>query len=479
MPRPAVLQPEASSFVTECEIPDLPGVDKSATKFYKVTVSKNTTQILPGVDTEIWGYEGLYPGPTIKVKRGEPAIVRFINDLSVELTVHNHGGHQSSVADGFPSDLILPGQFKDYCYPNISPVERDSSGVLLNTDSDFTSTQWYHDHAVDITGQNVYMGLAGFYLLSDDLEDGLINTGVLPGGEFDVPMVIQDRRFAADGSLVYRPEEDNFDGWLGDVFVVNGKAQPKFHVRRRKYRFRILNGANARWMELRLNRGRFLQIGNDSWLLDHAIARDTLRLSPAERAEVIIDFRDAPAEVFLENILEMKDGRRPEDDLLKKGVPLVKFIVDQQEEPVDNATLQEGQTLRPHTPIREDEIVKTRTFKFDRRKGAWAINGEHFDPGRDDATPKLGTAERWILKNSSGGWAHPIHIHLEGQQVQKINGSPPLPQDSFKKDTIQLGPNDEAEVFIKFRTFEGRFVFHCHNLEHEDSFMMGKFNVKP
>ncbi|MFQ5481725.1 MAG: multicopper oxidase family protein [Nitrospinaceae bacterium] len=470
--------PQVAPFNHTCQIPNLAEIDKPP-KYHEVHVREATTQIVPGLDTEILGYNGLFPGPTLRSRRGEPAIVRFYNDSPVELSTHNHGGHQPSESDGFPIDLIHPGEFKDYYYPNINPVDPIPwTGDPKFNASDFPSTLWYHDHAMDITGENVYRGLAGFHLCKDELEEGLITDGVLPGDPYDIPLVIQDRKLAMDGSLVYEPKEDNFDGILGDLMVINGKAFPKFNVERKKYRFRILNGSNARWIELRLTHGGFLQVGNDSWLMGAAVGRQSIRLSPAERAEVIVDFRDAPQEVFLQNFLAMKDGRRPEDSVLDVGLPILKFVVDPGSAREDNVpNLEEGTELRPHLPIREDEIVKTREFEFNRSKGTWMINGKAFDPERDDATPKLGTAERWILKNGHGGWAHPVHIHSEAMQIQSFNGHPPAKQDSFKKDTIPLGRHDEAEVFVKFRTFSGRFVFHCHNLEHEDVFMMGKINV--
>jgi FtsP/CotA-like multicopper oxidase with cupredoxin domain len=254
-------------------------------------------------------------------------------------------------------------------------------------------------------------------------------------------------------------------------------VQPFCKVERKKYRFRFLNGSNARFYELELSSGSFLQIGNDSWLLPQAIPKQTLKLAPAQRADVIIDFRNAPSEVFLSNILIQESGRGPKK-VKRPGTPLIKFLV-QSGTPVDNATIAPGQALRPHRAIRAAEIVKTRRFEFERRHGAWQINHRFLDPNRDDATPKLGTAERWILKNGGGGWWHPIHMHLEAHQIQRINGKPPPLVDSFKKDTTTLAPDDEIEIFMKFRTFPGKFMFHCHNIEHEDMRMMGVFNVVP
>jgi len=340
--------------------------------------------------------------------------------------------------------------------------------------SSFSSTQCYHDHMMDITGQNVYMGLAGFYLLKDQLEDDLIDAGTLPAEPFDIPLVIQDRVFDQNAHLVFKPAADEFNGWLGDVFVVNGKAQPFFEVQRRKYRFRILNGSNARWYQLQLTSGQFLQIGNDSWLLPFAIPRTSIRLGLAERADVIVDFRNAPSEVYLVNVLQQTEGAGP-DGVRRPGIPLVKFIVNGS--PVSNdASVVSGTQLRPNTPIDPKEIVRTRHFVFGDDDG-WTINERRFDPNHNEATPQSNTAERWIFKNDGGGWSHPIHPHLEAHQIQRINGRAPALYNSFKKDTTPLGPDDEAEVFIKFRTFTGRYVFHCHNIEHEDHFMMAAFEV--
>jgi FtsP/CotA-like multicopper oxidase with cupredoxin domain len=236
---------------------------------------------------------------------------------------------------------------------------------------------------------------------------------------------------------------------------------------------------------LRLSSGaRFLQIANDSWLLPFAIARDRILLSNAERADVVIDFRDAPSEVFLEDLLAQDEGRGPDGDLEDPevrvpGVPLVKFIVEGARV-ANDATVAPGTLLRPNTPIGANEIVKTRRFRFERGNGAWQVNGRFYDEDRADAIVRLGTAERWIFENGGGGWWHPIHVHLGAHQVQRFNGKRPAVYNSFKKDTTLLGPGDEAEVFLRFEDHAGRFVMHCHNVEHEDMAMMIRWDaVKP
>lgn len=205
------------------------------------------------MDTEMIGFDGTFPGPTIKARANIPTIVRFWNDLDVVTIVHNHGGHQSAPSDGAASviegRLIRPGSFRDFCYPNLGDFDPKT---FQQDVAEFPSTQWYHDHAhvpeVDkgITGHNVYMGLAGFYLVKDALEQNLIDSNVLPKDEYDIPVVIEDKLFDTNGRLIFDEAAVQFDGVLGDVFAVNGKAQPVFHVQRRKYRFRFLNGSPAR-----------------------------------------------------------------------------------------------------------------------------------------------------------------------------------------------------------------------------------------
>ncbi|HEX7625338.1 MAG TPA: multicopper oxidase domain-containing protein [Anaeromyxobacteraceae bacterium] len=465
------------AFATGCTFPVT-----AKPNFYAITMKRAQAEIIPGVKTEIWGYDGLYPGPVIVSRMGTPDVIRFANDLDVETSIHQHGGHNPSDSDGLPmrDQLIFPGQSKDYCYPN-----QPSTGPDGRPDpNDNPSFLWYHDHATDITGPNVYRGLAGVYPVLDDLESGLIAAGKLPevGSAFDLPLVLQDRLFNADGSLFYSPFEH--DGFLGDVFVVNGKAQPFHVVQRRKYRLRILNGSNARIYMLRLSSGaRFLQIGADRWLFPHPVERDRILLGMAEVADVIVDFgAQRPGDVvYLENILVQDSGRGPGGDLNAPdvrvpGTPLVKFVVAGGQ-PAGDLSISRTEPLRPITPISPGEIVATRTFEFNRSQGAWQVNGQFYDEDRADAQVKLGTAERWILKNGGGGWWHPIHIHLENHLVQRFNGRPPPVYNSFKKDTTLLGPGDEAEVFIRFRDHAGRFVAHCHNVEHEDDRMMIRWDT--
>ena len=445
-------------------------------KYYQLQIRKGFAEIIRGVQTPIVGYDGRYPGPTLKTRLGEPAIVRTQNQHPYfPLSTHLHGGHTPAHSDGFPNFYILPGNTRDYFYPNCVP--------LLNGVEDLStspSTLWYHDHAMDIAAETNILGLSGFYLVYDQLELDLIARNVLPQEPLDLPVVIQDRSFNSDGSFFFDPLDHN--GSLGDIYVLNGKAFPVCKVKRGKYRFRFLNGCNARHLELRLSTSQpFIGVGTDGHMYDRATLRNTLLMSPAKRADVVIDFSDAPDEVYLENILVQEDGRGPKGKLFDRdvevpGEKILKFSVEGRADR-RSATIQDGTPLRPFTPIDPSEVTTTRQFDFERRKGAWQINHQFFDENLANACPRLGSTEKWILKNGSGGWWHPIHVHLESHQIQSIDGRRPMIGERCLVDTTMLGPNSEAEILVRFRTFEGPFVFHCHTLEHEDMRMM--FVVDP
>ncbi len=446
------------------------------------------------------------PGPTVFVDYLGPAVLRNCNLLTHdrpdtnstghdhETSIHLHGTHAPAHSDGYPDFYVLGGEARDYFYPNVAPRVTDPATNIAPVDHGpfdetwIPSTLWYHDHGMDVTGFNVSRGLAGFYLVVDGRERQLEAMGVIPtiGGPQDIGLALQDQRFNADGSIFYDFLDHN--GRLGDVFTVNGRVQPRLKVERRKYRFRFLNASSARIYQIRLStRQKMCIIGTDSWLLPRAIEVESFQLNQGQRHDVIIDFRDAPDEVFVENIMLQTDGRKAKEvDPRKQRDLLIKFEVMPGSVGVETEC-RDGTVIRglagidtdgQWTPIRESEIVETRRFRFDRSNGAWTVNNRFFNPRRADAVPELGVgAERWFFENSSGGWWHPIHTHLEGFQIQAINGRLPARERRFNSDLVQLEGGDAAEVFMKFRTFTGPFAFHCHNIEHEDMRMMGAHNT--
>src|SRR5215813_6553773 len=333
----------------------------------------------------IWGYDGIQPGPTFVTRSGTPALVRFVNQLPENdpvgigepiTAVHRHGGFQAPEDDGYPLDTFCTGQSRDYFFPNVP-----DDGLEQNEHS----TLWYHDHAIDITGVNVYRGLAGFYLNFDEVDSGNEldddpRALRLPSGEFDVGLVFQDRQFDENGFLVF----DDFDhnGFLGDKFLVNGVIQPFFKVQRRKYRFRCLNGANARFFNFFLSTGQpFVAIATDDHLLERPVTVKNFLIGPAERVEVVIDFSQNAIgdEVFLQNRLEQDDGRKPAE-LVGAPTPILKFIVDRNPDQPDRSRVPD--VLRPVIVGPREllpRVVAQRTFEFNRSDGAWQVNGEFFD----------------------------------------------------------------------------------------------------
>ncbi len=452
----------------------------------KVGYVGSSVGVVGGVEVE-----GRFPNSTIIARFKEPIVVRVTNKLKVETSVHLHGGHNPAHSDGFPDFFVLEDKTRDYFYPNFVPRQDGDLNRYDNFDlSEVPSTMWYHDHGMDATGFNAARGLAGFYLVTDEIERELMNPDrmggqILPNletdyGMFDIPLALVDQRLKLDkpdNTLFYDFLDHN--GRLGDLFTVNGFVQPVLKVKRRKYRFRILNASNARWYTIRLsNRQPFLLVATDSWLLPEVQRHRKLTLANANRRDIIVDFTDAPDELYLENIMEQEDGRGPKRINPKAKVRLLKFLVEGN--PVeDKLVITKGTKLRPHVPLNPEEVKITRTFEFTRRNGAWPINDKWFSPRRADAVPALEQTERWILKNKSGGWSHPIHIHLAASQVQKVNGRKPPRDIRFNSDTMALGGGDEFEILIRFSTFTGPFVFHCHNLEHEDMRMMAVFDPRP
>lgn len=481
------------------------------TQFYQVAMKPGRQMLLPSsmnLHTDFWGYAARQttgflpasaPGPLFRVKVGTPHVVRFNNELPEEMSVHLHGGHTPAHSDGYPSFFVLPNEARDYFYPNIVPKE---NGQFDYTES--PSTMWYHDHAQDMTAVHVARGLSGFCLIYDDLELGLIRNGVLPGirgvsdvgpefaNPYDIPIVIQDRLFNRDGSVCY--ESNDHNGYLGNVVLCNAKAYPRMTVERRKYRFRFLAGGNSRVWRLRMSdNSSFLRIGKDSWLFPEPQETQAVMLSPANRADIIIDFsKYRPGDsIYLENILAQDDPRGPGVDLPEANATTVRtnpafkhkflrFDIVERDARYPDASVALGTSIRPNRPIEASEVVAKRTFEFERKNGQWAINGKFFDERVANATPTLGTVEEWTLTNKGGGWWHPIHIHLEAhQQVKDLRTGAAIPfHDSFKSDTLTLGPNSSFTMRMKFRTFTGPFVFHCHNVEHEDLEMMFGFDPR-
>ena len=465
--------PPVTRFTVPLPIPEVQPVDRTVdgVDYYVVdqTVARQT--ILPGLPpAPVWTYNGRFPGRAFRVERDRPVVVTQNNRLSaaatgipggVETTVHPHGLDVEPGSDGHPLNLVRPGGFLEHHYPNRQPA----------------ATLWYHDHAFDHTSRNVYMGLAGLYLISDPHERSL----PLPLGPFDIPLVIQDKLFNPDGSLLY-PAEGGLpprQGVFGDVILVNGAPFPVLRVQQRRYRFRLLNGSDARFYALELSTGEPLTvIATDGGLMAHPVVTPNLLMGEAERYSVVVDFTKYPVgtRVVLRNTLDPAPFGDPVPQ--DKVREVMAFDVVGPADPPDTSSVPAD--LAPDRSVDPARSVATRKWLFNRNNGAWSINGLQFDGNRIDAFPKQGTTEIWEFANEAGGWLHPIHVHLVDFTVLSRNGGPPRPYERGPKDVVVVGPNETVRVAMTFDSpFTGTYVMHCHNVSHEDHEMMTQFRVVP
>ncbi|MFD1938583.1 multicopper oxidase family protein [Nonomuraea mangrovi] len=476
LPLPAVLAPVSTAG----------GTDR-----YEITQREASAEILPGVKTPLWTYEGTFPGPTIESRRGRPITVTHRNELPVPTVVHLHGGHTPAASDGYPTDLVLPEGWHDAAMPTGHGSEHGSHGMhdpravvsKLTRDYTFPLDQratllWYHDHRMDFTAPAIWRGLAGLHIVRDDAEDNL----GLPEGLRELPLMIADRAFAADGSLDYpaldptlreRPgvHESYLAGVLGDVILVNGAPWPVHEVDTARYRLRILNASNARHYELEAvtDDGRRLdlvQIGADQGLLATPVTHRLLPIASAERYDVIVDFSGVPVGSRVRLINRLGSGRTRDVMAFR----IARHATDDSRIP---------RTLSTDLPTwRRSDAVQVRDFSFRagqmRGDHGWLIGGLPFDPARTDVTARLGDVEVWRLVADVH---HPVHLHLVGFRVLSRSGRPPLPHDAGLKDTVSLRPGEAVEIITRFDGYRGRYLFHCHNAEHEDMAMMANLEI--
>jgi len=479
----------------------------------------------------LWGFDdgtgSRSPGPTYQAFYGRPQITRNINSLPPitqlnntgfgfpSVTTHLHNGHTPSESDGNPCDFYTNGHFCDQYYPNV--LAGFNSDHAPNGDiNEALSTLWYHDHRVDFTSQNTYKGLFGFYCLFNQFDTGNDETGFrLPSfPAHDIPLAFNDKVYdPLTGDLVF--DLFNLDGILGDKFLVNGVIQPFLQVEPRRYRFRLLDTGPSRFYEFFLTdlnnlsqANPYWLIGTDGNLLPHPIQVQSVRIGPAERVDVIIDFRSfAGKTIYLENRLNQLSGQGPaavdsqvaaqnsattecslvlnsnQPAILPAGSDprnlLLQFrvspsaVTDNSVDPATNPTFYQ----LPDTTAAA-RIV--RTFKFDRLNGQWSVNGQFMDCNTFRFAVRQNSVEHWLLTNLTGDWTHPIHIHLEEHQILNRNRSAPtVPADLGRKDVTQVHPNERVELFFRFRDWLGKYPIHCHNVVHEDHAMMALWHVVP
>jgi spore coat protein A len=462
--------------------------------YYRFTMRQVQTTIHRDVPpTPMWSFGETVPGPTIEARSGHGLLVEWLNALpekhlfpidhtlhgagadqpQVRTAVHVHGAKVPPEFDGFPENWQTPGQTALAVYPMLQDA----------------ATLWYHDHAMGIERLNQYAGLFGFFIVRDDAEDGL----ALPRGKYEIPLAFADRLFSADGGLYYPDSGDPKAPWVpevyGDAMLVNGKLTPFLEVEPRPYRFRLLNAANSRTFLLSLsNKQSYHQIGTDQGLLPAPVELNQVSLAPGERADIVIDFSGAQGQRITLN---------------NQSWPLMQFRVAVATAGAASATAPAQSplpnVLRTIRKTPEAEAVKTRLMilreYIDRepRRMLMLLNGVRWhDPVTEQ--PELDSVEIWSLANTTAD-IHPIHLHLVRFQVLdrrpfdadeyllsgKLNyvgpATPPPPGDSGWKDTVQTYGETVTRIIVRFEGYVGRYVWHCHLLEHAANEMMRPFDV--
>jgi FtsP/CotA-like multicopper oxidase with cupredoxin domain/plastocyanin len=434
-------------------------------KHIRIVMKKASVRVLPhGPRTPMLTFGGTFPGPTIVRRTGEDTKVTFVNHLprtAGAVTIHQHGGHQKSKFDGQPdSHLIKHGKEMTYDFPL-----RDGGDPLP------AALRFYHDHRMDRTARNNWFGLQGMFLTTDPREAKL----GLPEGKYDVPLAITDRSFRKDNSLTnpfknmgHMSAQPGMET-VGQQVLVNGRFAPYKRVQPGRYRLQILNSSLFTSYDLALSNGMPLeQIGTGSGLLPHPVVRPDIVLGPAQRADVIVDFRNqAGATVLLSTLT------RTDTDVTAKA--LMQFRVNGEAPPPVRVPFNLAR-------IQDYKVPKTiaKTWRFglssDSHGSYWSINGKRFDPTRVDHKVPLGSVERWKLVNTSPV-THFVHLHEELWRTLQRDGHAPPPWEQGYEDTWRLDPGESVVVAARFTDYTGKFMIHCHMLDHEDDGMMATFDV--
>ena len=456
--------------------------------FYRLAMRQIETKVHRDVNpTRVWGFGGSSPGPTIEARKDQGLLVEWANELPVQHLVpidhtihgaeaskpdvravtHLHGAKVGAESDGYPDDWYVPGKSVTYHYPN-----RQEAATL-----------WYHDHALGITRLNVFAGLLGFYILRDAYEDALN----LPSGKYEIPLALYDRSFDQNGQLYYpvsgNPKSPWIPEYFGDVILANGKMFPYLDAEPRKYRFRVLNASNGRFLHLSLSNGqKFHQIGTDQGLLPAPVEMQYLQIAPGERADVVLDF----------------NGHGGEQIVLKNDAAFTVMQIRVQRQGTPDTSSLPSQ-LRAVEKVPESAAIQNRMLTLGeiddmaQQPMTMLLNNAHWDMPITE-NPRLDSVEIWNLINLTDD-SHPIHLHAVRFQILdrrrfepfdyytqgklRFTGPvvPPSANEAGWKDTVRADPGMVTRIITKFEGYKGRYVWHCHILEHEDNEMMRPYEI--
>ncbi|HEU4944535.1 MAG TPA: multicopper oxidase family protein [Solirubrobacterales bacterium] len=458
-----------------------------------IPIREAEVQAVPGRPTRMWTYGGTFPGPTIRRPAGHRTEVTFLHELprsAGELTVHLHGGHNRTQFDGQPGGLTPSHARSLYCdIPRGLSPRQSGNDLLLEPGGrrtyvyDLTEDgrperaafQWYHDHRLDHTARNIWRGLAGMWIVDDEFEASL----PLPDGDRDLPLMIADRSFGGDNQLTdpFTNRRPPSDGVSARTVLVNGAHLPHHRVSAQRYRLRILNASHFRPYNLHLSNGASLiQIGTDSGLMPKPVRREQVFIGPGERVEVVVDFGAVAGEAVELRSAPRHGARHPLGAHPYVGA-LMQFRVDSRRRP-DRTRV--PRRLRP-LPAWTQRVSRQPKHTWEIAIGGlfettWLINGRTFNPARADAHPKLGTTETWEIVNRTDV-AHVMHLHHTDWYLLARNGRKPPPWEDCLKETFFVYPRERILLAGHFADYTGKFVVHCHMLDHEDHGLMAQFEV--
>jgi len=451
LPIPPIAQPKFTETVNGVPI-----------QFYETTIQSFSKQVYPNLGpANLVGYNGTAPGPTYIIPRGTETVIRYLNNGTENATVHLHGSFTHSVWDGWATDEVAPGTYKDYYYPN----------------SESGRSMWYHDHVHGSTAKHAYYGQSGIYIVKDPAEDSL----GLPKGKYDVPLALSDKTYQSNGDLA-SPNGNKFN-FFGDTIQVNEQPWPFLQVEPRKYRFRLFDMSLSRpydlyFVDAKSNPIPFQVIASDSGLFASPVTTKDVLISMGERYEVVFDFSAYAGQ----NVTLMNGLQQDQVQQYENTDKVMRFVVGSSvSDKSNNGAVPSKLSNNINWPAQKTTVDHTFNFQLG-GENTWTINGVTFDDvnNRVLARPPQGTVELWELHHSGGPAVHPVHIHLVNMQVISRTGGARglLPYETAGlKDVVLLEPGETVRVLALYGPWNGMYMFHCHNLIHEDNAMIDVFNV--
>lgn len=512
------IEKEAAGFANPLRLPGSSGLYGvlPASEFREVHVVRSTIEVLPSRRTPILAYAvesggKTFLNPALLARRGDEMRVRLINDIDQPTVIHWHGLSVDSRNDGNGLNVVPPGGRMDYAF----------------TLRDRASVYWYHPHAHGYIPQQAYHGLASLLFVVDDEEAALRKELDLALGDSEIPLVLQDREFDAQGHLRYAPTAaQSFGGWVGDRLLVNLTERPFIQAGRRIVRFRILNGCNARTYRLAFVQGGhrlgFFLAGTDGGLLAQPLRIDQTFISPGQRLDVLVDLREAdpgrpvtlaslvfdpmhaegghnmghtsPTTPAMAGMDHSQHGTAP---AAASSAPMA---MEGESRALMRIDLKPSARYERRIPTVLSSLPEATAFPNPPRRmqlghngqGNWTINGGLFDPKVAALSVRRGARESWLIENAERSMPHPMHLHGFSFRVIERLGSPALvrglagargllPQDQGVVDTVHVWPGESVRIDVDFahpHAGDQDYVFHCHTLEHAEAGMMLRYTVK-